>query len=188
MDSFLALAQGRRSVRRYTPEPVARAALDRILEAGRIAPSGNNSQPWHFIVARDAGVRQRLAEVSGKQLWMLEAPVIVAVVADLTAKLRAGQEERLIRADDPEHMTALAKCVRDATIAADHMVLAAADEGLGSCWVALFEQPEIRAALGVPEHCYVVTLITIGHPAEEPAAKPRRLLEEIVFHEQFGAR
>lgn len=186
--SFLDLARRRRSIRKYRPDPVSDEVLSRILEAGRNAPSGNNSQPWRFIVVRDARMKQRLFEVAGRQRWILEAPVTVAIVGDITAKMKTPPVGELPSVEDARHHSVLIKTVRDATIAADHIVLAATDEGLGSCWIALFEQEEIRPVLSVPESCHVVAIVTLGWPAETPKARPRIALREIVFNDTYGHR
>lgn len=189
MDSFLELARKRRSIRKYKSDPVNAGALMRVLEAGALAPSGNNTQPWRFIVVRDPSMKQKLFEVAGKQRWILEAPVTIAVVGDIAAKVKSpGGVGEVLSIDDPKNKAALLKTIRDATIAADHIVMAAEDEGLGSCWIALFEQEDIRPVLSVPESCYVVAVITLGLPAETPNPRPRHPLHEIVFGEKYGRR
>lgn len=189
MGHFLELARKRRSVRKYLNDPIPEAVLSRILEAGGLAPSGNNSQPWRFIVVRNPQMKQRLYDVAGRQGWILEAPAVIAVVGDLTAKMKSplpvGETPSI---DDPRYRAVLIKTVRDATIAADHIVMAAEDEGLGSCWIALFEQEDIRPVLGVPDNGFVVAIITIGRPADNPKARPRHPLREIVFEERYGHR
>ena len=134
-------------------------------------------------------MKRKLCDVAGGQSWIVEAPVTVVVVGDITAKMsRMPPPGEVISVDHHAARTILVKTVRDASIAADHMVMAATDEGLGTCWIAKYGQGEIRAVLGVPENCYVVALITIGHAAEEPNAKPRHGLKEIVFQEKYGLR
>lgn len=187
MGSFLKLVRSRRSVRSYSDGAVSNDQVAQVLEAGRLAPSGNNAQPWRFIVVRDEGIRKRLYEAAGRQKFVLEAPVTIAVVADPKAKMKkaagspapAGQQVPTL---------AVIKAVRDAAIAADHMVMQACDMGLGSCWVAKYEQEDIRPVLGVPDDCYVVTLITLGQPAHEVKKSSRFPLHEIVFDEQYGRR
>ncbi len=90
----------------------------------------------------------------------------IAIVADLKAKLPKNRLDEEISIDDNKHINLLLKSVRDASIAADHIVMAAADEGLGSCWIALYEQDDIRPVLDVPQHCYVVAIVTVGYPDE----------------------
>ena len=188
MKTFLDLVRDRRSVRAFTADEVTAEELAAVLEAGRLAPSGNNSQPWRFIVVRDAGMKERLADVAGDQAWLTKAPVVIAVVADPRAKLPAAAPSQVPLPGDPAMVTATIKSVRDAAIAAEHIVLAAADLGLGSCWVAKFEQEKVRAVLGVPDECYVVTLLPIGRPAEVPAPTPRYTLAELTFEERYGRR
>jgi nitroreductase len=190
MKTFLELAGARRSIRKYKADKIDDAALMRILEAGRIAPSGNNSQPWRFIVVTDDAVKRNLYEVAGRQPWIITAPVVVAVVADMRAKL-AGEfkgkfEDKDIGADDPQFQAVLVKAVRDATIAADHIVMAATDEGLGTCWIAMYEQKDIRPVLKVPKHCHVVSIITIGFPDESPDKRPRKDISDIASWNEFG--
>lgn len=187
MQNFLELVARRRSVRKYLADDIDPEVLSRILEAGRLAPSGNNSQPWRFIVVKDSKVKERLYEVAGKQDWIKQAPVVIAVVGDVTAKIKSKSFVRdKVFIEDPKLRETLLKTVRDATIAVDHIVLAATDEGLGTCWIALFEQNDIRPVLGVPESCYVVAIVTVGKSAEMPKAKPRHKLGDIVFEEKFG--
>ncbi|HPM42163.1 MAG TPA: nitroreductase family protein, partial [bacterium] len=177
------------SIRKYRPDPVPPEALARVLQAASLAPSGNNSQPWRFVVVTDAGIKKKLCEVSGNQEWIVEAPVTVAVVGDITAKIKEPLKPGATPStEDPKHRAVLLKTLRDATIAADHLVLAAEDEGLGSCWIALFEQEDIKPVLAVPENCYVVALVTIGFAAETPKHKPRLPLRETVFRDRYGRR
>jgi len=189
MKSFLELAGRRRSVRSFAPDPIGGGELMSILEAARLAPSGNNSQPWRFVVVRDGKTKRRLAEASGGQLWIADAPVVVAVVGDIAAKMKGpfpvGEAPD---ASDPQNAKVLLKTVRDAAIAAEHIVLAAADIGMGSCWVAKFEQEDVAPIIGVPKSCYVVGLIALGRPAESPPPRPRHPLREIVFEERYGRR
>lgn len=188
MKTFLELAKARRSIRKYKAEPIDGKVLNRILDAARVAPSGNNAQPWRFIVVSDGAMKKKLFDVAGKQPWILDAPVAIAVIADMAAKIKPEIRPGPISVDDPKLSPVLIKAVRDATIAADHMVMAATDEGLGSCWIALFEQEDIRPVLGVPEHCYVIAIITLGYAAEAPQPSRRLPLEEIVFEGRYGRR
>jgi nitroreductase len=137
---------------------------------------------------RDAELKRRLAEVSGEQAWLASAPAVIAVVADPRAKLPKMAPSGMPLPGDPAWETATTKSVRDAAIAAEHLVLAATDLGLGTCWVGKFDQVPMRAVLDVPGECYVVTLLPIGRPAEVPAPTERYALAEIVFEERYGRR
>jgi len=172
----------RRSIRKYTSQPVSDAEIEQILEAARLAPSGNNSQPWRFLVVRAAERRAAIAEVSHRQAWMNTAPVHIVCVGDIRCRIPDYAGPPL---DDDSPLPELKKVIRDAAIGIEHLVLEATALGLGTCWVAWFTQPEIRAVLDLPAHDYVVAVITVGHAAEKVAARPRLALEEIVRRERW---
>ena len=154
----------RRSVRRYKADPVPRESVLKVLEAARIAPSAAHRQPWHFIVVEDAEMRAKLA---GRQAWAAEAPVTVVAFADEEAS--------------PSW------CSNDVGIAFEHLVLAATDLGLGTCWMGLTRQDaEIRKLLRTPKSLKVVAMTPLGVPDEEPAPNERKSLEEIVSWETYG--
>lgn len=154
----------RRSVRKYKDDPVPREAVLKVLEAARIAPSAAHRQPWHFIVVEDAEVRGKLA---GSQAWAAEAPVTVVAFADEEAS--------------PSW------CNNDVGIAFEHLVLAATDLGLGTCWMGLTRRDEeIRELLCTPESLKVVAMTPLGVPDVEPAPKERKGLDEIVSWGEYG--
>ena len=156
----------RRSVRRYKADPVPRESVLKVLEAARIAPSAAHRQPWHFIVVEDAEMRGKLA---GRQTWAAQAPVTVVALADEEAS--------------PSW------CSNDVGIAFEHLVLAATDLGLGTCWMGLTRRDaEIRELLGTPDSLRVVAMTPLGVPDEEPAPKERKSLEEIVSWGTYGKR
>lgn len=179
--SFLELVKKRKSVRKYKPDPVSDEMLNTILEAARLAPSGNNSQPWRFIVVKDEKIRRELYEASGKQNFMLQVPVVIALLADITCRSQAPTS-----VDHPENADNLRKIIRDASIAGAHIALAATDLGLGTCWNALFAQNDIKPVLGIPDDHYVVALFAIGHPDDKPTPRVRKPLEELVYTDKFG--
>jgi nitroreductase len=154
----------RRSVRKYKADPVPREAVLKVLEAARIAPSAAHRQPWHFIVVEDAEMRAKLA---GSQAWAAEAPVTVVAFADEEAS--------------PSW------CSNDVGIAFEHLVLAATDLGLGTCWMGLTRRDEeIRGLLCAPESLKVVAMTPLGVPDEKPAPKERKGLDEIVSWGEYG--
>jgi nitroreductase len=167
---FLALVQARYSVRSYLPRPVETDKLDRILEAVRLAPSGSNRQPWKFVVVRDAETRRRLATACCNQQFIAEAPVVVAGVG-----LTPGREMLCGIPGDPV----------DVAIALEHLALAAAAEGLGTCWIGAFHQDQVRRALGIPDSAKVVEVMTLGYPADHPRGKTRKPLGDIVCFERW---
>jgi nitroreductase len=171
---FLELVRKRRSVRNYLDRPVDDALLERVLEAGRLAPSACNNQPWIFIVIKEETFRQKLENVYTKE-WFLHAPAIIAVCFDRSVswKSRDGRDAGVI----------------DAAIALDHITLAAAELGLGTCWICAFNAGEARKTLMLPENIEPVAFTPIGFPGpEEPKQKTRKQLQDIVFRERYGNR
>ncbi|MBI2975267.1 MAG: nitroreductase family protein [Deltaproteobacteria bacterium] len=179
--SFLELAKKRRSIRRYKPDSVPDEIINEILESARLAPSGNNTQPWRFIIVKDAAIKYKLYESSKRQKFMLEAPIIIALLADITCRVK-----QVNSVDIPENIVVLRKVIRDTAIAGEHIALAATDLGLGSCWNADFEQEDIKPILNVPEFCFVVALFAIGYPAEDPKPRRRKPLKEIIYYNKFN--
>ncbi len=159
----------RYSVRSYEAGPVEDEKLNRVLEAGRLAPSGRNRQPWKFVVVRDAELRQALAKAA-EQAFLAKAPVIIAVVG--------LSPEQVMYCDIPADPV-------DCAIAIDHMALTAVAEGLGTCWIGHFDQDACRKLLGVPPSAKIIEMLTLGCPADSPKAKSRKPLAEIVCYDKF---
>jgi len=172
----------RRSVRSYLPQPVPEDQLLRLIESARIAPSGSNTQPWRFIVIREASQRAAVTRACHDQKWMLEAPVHIACVADLGSRIEDSRGIVLTESS-PEPEVKL--IIRDTAIATEHLVLQAQEEGLPTCWVAWFTQDQIRSVLGVPPHTYVVAVITVGYSEERPSPRPRHRMDEILRYERW---
>jgi nitroreductase len=171
MDVYEAI-RTRQSIRRYRPDPVPDDVLDRVLNAMRLAPSAGNLQPWRFVVVRDAAMRERLAKASSGQEWIAHAPAIIAA---------CGWKERAYSAMGG-YWSSLAV---DVTIAFDHLTLAAAAEGLGTCWIGSFVEEEVRRVLGIPEDVTVIALTPLGYHDVSPTSKTRKELSEIVCYERW---
>ena len=172
----------RRSIRKYIDKPVEDEIILQLLESARLAPSGDNTQPWHFIVVKSELGRQKLAEVSNNQRWMLSAPVFIACVADIRSRIKGNVA---ISLDENSPQQELKQVIRDTSIAIEHIVLEANNLGLGTCWVAWFTQEDIRAVLNIPADKYVVSIITLGYGDESPKARPRKKLEELIHYENW---
>ena len=172
MDLYDAISK-RYSVRSYQDRPVEQDKLDRVLDAARLAPSGNNRQPWHFVVVRDADLRRRLVGACCDQAFVGEAPVVIAGVG-LTP-------DRVMKCD-------VAGDAVDVAIALEHIALAAVAEGLGTCWVGAFEQDRVREVLGIGPEAKVVEVMALGYPVGSPGAKNRKSIDEIVSYEGFAAK
>jgi nitroreductase len=167
---FSDLIRKRKSIRKYDlSRTVSDELVNKLLDAARIAPSACNLQPWYFIVIRDAKVKEKLKEVYGRE-WFYTAPVIIAGCADTSVSWKRSFD----KADYSQV---------DLAISFEHLILAAANEGLGTCWVGAFNPAVAKKVLGVPENINIVAMTPVGFPAEDPAAKPRKELNEIVHHE-----
>ena len=161
----------RQSIRDYEDRPIPEDKLTRVLEAARLAPSASNRQPWKFIVVKEKERRQELAQAANGQAFVGEAPIIIVAVAT--------NVEHVMPCGVHSHPVDLA-------IAVDHMTLAAAGEGLGTCWIGAFSQQRVKDILAVPEQYRVVTLFPLGFPRRERDLKMRKNLEEIVCYEIFS--
>ena len=157
----------RRSVRAYEDRPVPEKSLRNILEAARLAPSARNDQSWKFVVVREGKRRQELTQAADRE-FVAEAPVVIAAVAT--------DPERIMACEVPSYAV-------DLSIAVTHMILAAVDEGLGTCWLGAFSQQRVKEILKIPGKYRVVALLTLGFPRGEMKVKTRKSLEEIVCYE-----
>lgn len=172
----------RRSIRKYTNRPVEDEKLIEVINSARLAPSGSNTQPWHFIIVKSNSVKERLAKVSHNQEWMLTAPIFIVCVADIRSRIKEDIEISLNEiSPEPE----VKQIIRDTSIAVEHLVLRAESLGLGTCWVAWFTQEDIRPLLNIPTDKYVLSIITLGYPNESPKSRPRKKLEDIIHYENW---
>jgi len=168
---FIELAKQRVSIRSYTSEPVSDESLNEVLEAGRLAPTACNLQPFQFVVVRE---KENLAALASGYPgdWFKEAPVVIAVCTLPSKAWKRKQDGRQL-------------VDVDAAIAIDHMTLAAADLGLGTCWVGAFDPKIIRKVLGVPRAVEPLILLTLGHPNEKGRPKVRQPLKKLVRYETW---
>jgi len=156
----------RRSIRKYQARKVENDKIERVLEAGRLAPSAKNLQEWRFIVVRDDGRRRRLAEAAKGQTFVGEAPVVIAACATMTDYvMTCGQLTYPI----------------NLAIAVEHMVLQAVAEGLGTCWIGAFYEEEVKKVLNIPPEVKVVALLPMGYPDGSPFPRPRKVKDEVAF-------
>jgi len=174
MDVYEAI-RTRTSVRGYRSSPVEDEKLKRILDAARLAPSGKNGQPWTFIVIKDVETRARLVDACKGQAFVGEAPVVIAVCG----------EEKLAYQKMGGYWNSLPV---DVGISLEHLMLAAAAEGLGTCWIGAFKEEQVRQILEVPEGIKIVALTPVGYPKEERVTRPRKPLEEIIMYERWRGR
>ncbi len=152
----------RRSVRKYTGEPIPGKDLEKIVDAGRLAATGSNQQPWDFVVVTDRAMVTRL-KVAAE--WMEKAAAIIAVVMDPSSRW----------------------WVEDGSAAVENMLIASTALGYGSCWLEGYTLPheeEFKKVLGVPKEKRLFTLVPIGVPAEEPT-REKRSLQEVLHWERY---
>lgn len=172
----------RRSIRKYINKPVEDEKILQLLESARLAPSGSNTQPWHFIIVKSDSTKEKIAKVSHDQKWMGTAPVHIVCVADIRARIKDDIDLVL---DENSPQPELKIIIRDLSIAIEHIVLEADNLGLGTCWVAWFMQEDIRPILNIPLDKYVVGIIPVGYADETPKARPRKKLEDIIHYENW---
>ena len=156
----------RRSIRKYTAEPVSEADIRTLLEAAMAAPSASNRKPWQFVVVTERQMLDALAEIHPHGKMLFEATLCIAVCGDLTEMERFW--------------------VQDCSAATENLLLAATALGLGAVWLGVYPREErvaaVRQVLGLPETIVSLNLISIGHPAEE--REPRTQYDETRVHRE----
>jgi nitroreductase len=141
----------RKSVRKWADKPVPAEVLERVLASTRLAPSARNAGEWRLVVVQDAELRRRLGEAASNQTFVGEAPVVIVGCSETDRRLmKCGQPAFLI----------------DASIALDHLTLAAVEEGLGTCWIGSFDPDSVREILGIPKDVEIVEIMPMGYPAD----------------------
>lgn len=172
---FKDVIRTRRSVRSFADRDIPPDVLERVMEAARIAPSGNNRQPWRFVIVRNAPKRKQIADACYDQGFVADAPVVIVCSAEPYPNSYEpwGNNSHLA----------------DAVIAMDHLILAARDEGLGTCWVGAVHDNRVKKIVNAPRNVKVLMVIPIGYPAHEGAFTDtswRSNLEDIRFFEEYG--
>ena len=167
---FQELIRVRRSLRGYKSDPVGEDVLYRVLGAGRIAPTAANLQPFHLVVVTDAEVRARMKEVYARD-WFYTAPVIVVGCVEPS---KAWQRADGFNAAEI-----------DLGIVMDHIILAATEEGLATCWVCNFDEAKTRQILGIPPEVRVIAMTPLGFPNAAPRPFARKRLEDLVHKEHW---
>ena len=168
---FFDLIQKRYSVRAYKPDPVEETKLAKVLEAARLAPTGANRQPFQLVVAHVKGREPELQRAYHRQ-WFVQAPIVICACGIAT--------QGWVRPADGFNCT-----VVDVAIAMDHLVLAAADLGLGTCWIAAFDVTAVRELFRLPGGVEPVALTPLGYPADKPGPKERKPLSALVRYEKW---
>ena len=162
------LFERRFSCRSFDTTPLDRETVEAVLEAARWAPNGGNLQPWRFVVVLDSIRRRALAGAAYGQGFLAQAPVVITVCAvpDESATKYGPRGRELY-------------CLQDTAAAAQNILLAATNRGLGSCWVGAFDEAAVARVLESPRNWRPVALIALGQPAETEPQRTRRPLSEI---------
>ena len=168
---FSDLIEQRYSVRAYAPNPVEPDKLQQVLEAARSAPSAANKQPWQLIVIHTQGREAELRRIYNKD-WFVQAPLVICVCIVRPAAW--------VRKYDGKEYSYV-----DAAIAMDHLVLAAHNQGLGTCWIAAFDPAAAREVLGLPDDVDPVIFTPLGYPADQFRPHQRKALVDIVRYERW---
>lgn len=170
---FLKLASARRSIRRYKPLPVEHAKLLYCLEAARLAPSACNAQPYKFIVVDEPALKDKLSKTAFSGIYkpcsFAAAAGALVVIVSQTGKMSAWLGNQ---------MQSTNFRLVDIGIAAEHFVLAAHEQGLGTCWLGWFDAKGAAKALGLPAGVKAEIMLSVGYPDEAPEARKRKSTEE----------
>ena len=161
--------KGRRSIRQFTYEPIEKDALEKLLDAARWAPTASNQQRWRFVVVTSPTVKELIKKFSPGIFAVPSAFIVVCI--EKAAGAGVGAE-----------VTYLADCA----IAAQNIMLAAYELGIGTCIVISYAKVAVREILNLPENVEPLFLITLGYPAEAPEPPPRLELSQIVFVDEYG--
>lgn len=167
---FSKLVKARYSVRAYKSDSVSEELLQQVLEAARMAPTAANRQSFQLIVISVAGREEELKQIYNRD-WFVQAPLIICACG--------LPEGNWVRMDGKNYNDV------DVTIAMDHLVLAAADLGLGTCWIAAFDPDAARRVLNLPDGVEPVAFTPLGHPADSPRPKKRKALDELVRYDRW---
>ena len=167
---FSELITYRGSIRGYKSDPVEENKLLAVLEAARMAPTAHNNQPFRLIVIHTQGREGDLGRIYGRP-WFTQPPLVICVVG--------VPSEGWVRHDGKNYYEV------DVAIAMDHLILAAHNLGLGTCWVGAFNPEAASEVLNLPEDIVPIAFTPLGYPDKEPREKVRKTLDELVMYENW---
>jgi nitroreductase len=165
------LITARYSVRAYRPDPVEDEKLQAVLEAARLAPTAANRQPFQLVVMHTKGREEEIGKIYRKP-WFVQAPIVIGVCA-ISSLAWVRESDRFN-----------ARLI-DAAIVADHLILAATNLGLGTCWIAAFNVKAARSVMRLPDEAEPVIFTPLGYPADRPGEKTRKPLNDLVRYEHW---
>jgi len=167
---FDELIRKRYSVRAYKPDPVEKEKLEQVLEAARLAPTAANRQPFQLIVIHTHGRREELQRIYRRE-WFTQAPLLICACGI--------SRQSWVRRDRRRYLDV------DVAIIMDHLILAAANLGLGTCWVAAFNANAAREILRIPIEAEPLIFTPLGYASDQPGTKERKPLDELVRYETW---
>ncbi len=170
--SLLDVIDSRKSIRSYKSDSIEEDKLSYILNAFRKAPSAKNIQPWKLIIIKDEKKKNDLAIACKNQTFIAEAPLIIVACAN----------------EDEAYSTLggyMSSYAVDTALALEHLILAATEKGLGTCWIGAFKEKLVKDLLNIPEKTRVVALTPVGYPAEEGRNRTRKPLSEIICYDRY---
>jgi nitroreductase len=167
---FSELIEKRYSVRAYKPDPVEDDELHQVLEAARLAPTAANRQPFQLIVIHTAGREAELKRIYNRD-WFVQPPLVICACGT--------PAQGWVRRDGKNYNDV------DVAIAMDHLILAAANLGLGTCWIAAFDPTAAREVLRLPDDVEPIAFTPLGYPADQPGSKRRKALSDLVRYERW---
>jgi len=199
----------RRSIRKFKDAEVPNDLLEKVLEAGRWAPSGENAQPWRFIIVKEKRKREILGKIaangsgrrfkaeyiSGKMERRLSKFKSEETKKRVYRRLISGEVSAFLK-DAPVLIVVISRrdvwdAPYDCSAATMNILLAAHSLGLGACWVVaptadVRDELKVKELLRIPDEYTVYNVVALGYPDEQPKPRPRLPLNEIVFYEEFG--
>ncbi len=162
---LIELCQARYSCRAYKPQPIEPEKLAYIKECVRLAPSAMNLQPWRFVLITEEAQLAKIYPAYDRE-WLRTAPAVVLCLAN-------GEGAWRRKADGKSHADV------DVSIAIEHLVMAATEQGLGTCWICNFDAALLSEAIDIPTGYYPLALVPLGYPADQPKPKQRKATDDI---------
>ena len=197
---FDAVIRARRSIRSFKTKPVPDKYIKELLEAARLAPSGLNLQPWRFVVIESPDIREKLSRVT-LATYGTAAPVVIVCCMDLEVfqtiqdRVKELQQagafsgtffqgfsaEDFLSGGKLSESSIKASLALNVAISIEHIALQAVNLGLGTCWIASFDEKEVKRIVGIGDRYSVVALLPVGYPAHKPGQRPRLAIDEILI-------
>lgn len=165
---YFDLIKARYSVRSYKTDPVEKDKLDKILEAARLAPTAANRQPFQLIVINTRDREEELLTIYRRE-WFVQAPLLICACG--------VPRHSWVRNDRRRYLDV------DVAIVMDHLILAATDLGLGTCWIAAFNEHAARRILNIPDEVEPLIFSPLGYPQDTPGEKERKPVTELVRYQ-----